>query len=139
MAATQRVASPPTEPFPALDPDPRTPTSLASPSNIIPTANSIEHTTFLRPHSQKSDLGSGDLSPKSGRPAALPVTLTGAAAEAELRKRKYQRTGEDSRETSPNPAVQAMQSLMGSGGISKPSDAPAPDKLSEPMQKVPRR
>lgn len=141
MAATQRAASPNTsphtEPFPALEADPRTPTSLTSPTNVIPTANNPENTNFLRPHSHKSGLESGDLSPKSGLPPAANLSLTGAAAEAELRKRKYQqRSNTASRETSPNPAVQAMQSLMGSGGISRPSDAPAPDKLSEPMQKA---
>ncbi|TKA27768.1 hypothetical protein B0A50_04869 [Salinomyces thailandicus] len=41
--------------------------------------------------------------------------------------------------SSPNPAVEAMQSLMGGGGMSRPSDAPTPDKLSEPMRKVAER
>ena len=136
MAATHRAASP-TEPFPALETDPRTPRSLTSPTDVIPTANNPETTNLLRSHSQKSGLGSGDLSPKSGRPVAPNLSLTGVAAEAELRKRKYQQSSNPaSRETSPNPAVQAMQSLMGSGGMSRPSDVPAPDKLSEPMQKA---
>lgn len=137
MAATHGAASPHMEPFPALETDPRTPTSLTSPANAISTGNNTEDTSLLRPHLQKSGLGSGDLSPKSGRPASENVSLTGAAAEAELRKRKYQQSSNtSSRETSPNPAVQAMQSLMGSGGVSRPSDAPAPDKLSEPMQRA---
>ena len=142
MAATNRAASPNTsphtEPFPALETDPRTPVSLTSPAHILPTANNTDTTNLLRPHLHKADLAGGDVSPKSGRLATSPVTLTGVAAEAELRKRKLQqeRSVEVERETTPNPALQAMQSLMGGGGISKPSDAPAPDKLSEPMQKV---
>src|ERR1700760_3050104 len=115
MAATTRAVSPNTsphtEPFPALETNPRTPVSLASPTNILPTANNTDTTNLLRPHSQKADLAGGDGSPKSGRLAASPVTLTGVAAEAELRKRKLQqeRSVEAERETSPNPALQAMQ------------------------------
>lgn len=51
-------------------------------------------------------------------------------------KRKRQQQDQDPRETSPNPAVAAMQSLMGGGGISKPADAPAPNKLSEGLRKA---
>ena len=59
---------------------------------------------------------------------------------AELKRRRQPQpqppkdTLDDSRQTSPNPAVQAMQNLMGGGGMSKPTDAPAPDKLSEPLR-----
>ena len=116
MATTTRAIS--AEPFPPLEGEPRTPTSLAK---------------LTSPNSQDATL-----SPKSRHLSSSPVTLTGVAATQEWRKRKQQlpRVAEDLRETSPNPAVQAMQSLMGAGGISKPSDAPAPDKLSEPLQRA---
>lgn len=39
-----------------------------------------------------------------------------------------------SRGTSPNPTQAALASLMGGGGMSKPTDHPAPNKLSEPLQ-----
>ncbi|KAK6432296.1 hypothetical protein LTR95_011533 [Oleoguttula sp. CCFEE 5521] len=59
-------------------------------------------------------------------------------AEAKRRKQQQQQQMESVRErqTSPNPQVQAMQALMGNEGISRPSDAPNPNKLSEPLRKV---
>ena len=139
MAATDHAPSPQTEPFPALDPEPRTPTSFALAQNAPTTVVVSDNQNLLRPKAaQRTDLTTGDVSPKSGKPGMSPLPLTGAAAMAELRKRKQQeqRPEGGSRETSPNPAVQAMQTLMGGGGVSKPSDAPAPEKLSEPMQKA---
>ena len=128
MATTARAESPRTEPFPAID-APRTPTSLAS--NPPTTFGGAENPHLLKTHS-------AEISPKSVKGGYSPLPLTGAAAMAELKKRKQQqqRQAGDSRETSPNPAVQAMQSLMGGGGVSKQSDAPAPEKLSEPMQQA---
>lgn len=35
---------------------------------------------------------------------------------------------------SPNPSINAMHALMGNGGMSKVSDAPLPNKLSEPVR-----
>ncbi|KAI7603992.1 hypothetical protein KC343_g14286 [Hortaea werneckii] len=58
---------------------------------------------------------------------------------AELKRRKLQQDIPEARQTSQNPAVNAMQSLMGGGGMSRPSDAPAPEKLSEPMRKAAER
>ena len=52
---------------------------------------------------------------------------------AEMRRRKQ---AESSRQTSPNPQVAAMQQLLGTGGMSKSTDAPAPDKMSSPLRKV---
>ena len=119
MAATTRATS--TEPFPALATGPRTPTSLAR----------IDSTTAGKEVS---------LSPKTNRLALSPVPLTGQAAMSEIKKRKQQqKAAGDSRETSPNPAVQAIKTLMGSGGMGKPGDAPAPDKVSEPLQLVAER
>lgn len=141
MAATKRAASPTTEPFPPLDAAPRTPTSLP--------ATAATHAHFAPAQSANPNLlkprtpGKPDsLSPKSLKPgytasaSPLPLPLTGAAAMAEIRKQQKQREGREERETSPNPAIQAMHSLMGAGGMSRPSDAPAPEKLSEPMQKA---
>lgn len=120
MAATTRAVS--TEPFPALESGPRTPNSQSrlSPANV-------GH--------------EGGVSPKSNKPGLSPVSLTGQAAMAELKKRKQQQraSGDSlSRETStsPNPNVQAVHTLMGGGGMSRPGDAPAPNKLSEPLQKA---
>ncbi|TKA73376.1 hypothetical protein B0A55_06375 [Friedmanniomyces simplex] len=55
---------------------------------------------------------------------------------ADLKRRKQQQESVEARQISPNPAVEAMHSLMGGGGISRQSDAPAPNKLSEPLRKV---
>ena len=142
MAATQRATSPHTEPFPALENAPRTPTSLPSVRNIPTTNGGPENPNLLRPlSSTKSDLTIADIPPKSDKPGLTPrftpVPLTGAAAMADLKKRKQQKEAAEARQTSPNPAVEAMQSLMGAtGGMSKASDAPSSKKLSEPLQKV---
>ncbi|RMY72351.1 hypothetical protein D0864_10434, partial [Hortaea werneckii] len=84
-----------------------------------------------------------NISPKSDKPGFSPATnavpLTGQAAMAELKRRKLQQDIPEARQTSQNPAVNAMQSLMGGGGMSRPSDAPAPEKLSEPMRKAAER
>ena len=133
MATTTR-ATPSTEPFPALESGPRTPTSIPVVTGVS------ENPNLLRPHSSHSS--DSALSPKSGEKPGFaaggsPLPLTGAAAMAELRKRKQQqKAAEEARELSSNPAVQAVQSLMGTGGMSKPSDAPAPDKLSEPLRQA---
>ncbi|SMQ52555.1 unnamed protein product [Zymoseptoria tritici ST99CH_3D7] len=99
----------------------------------------LELPTLARSIAQKSTptppkSSTRGLSPRTA--SALP--LTGAAAMAELKRRnKVQSNGvQDSRQTSPNPAVQAMHSLMGAGGMSRPTDAPAADKLSEPMRRA---
>lgn len=142
MAATKRAASPTTEPFPSLDQAPRTPTSLPSTAATHAhfSASTSENPNLLR---ARTPTKPGSLSPRSQKPgytaSASPLPLTGAAAMAEIRKQQkqqQQRDGRDDRETSPNPAMQAMHSLMGAGGMSKPSDAPAPNKLSEPLQKA---
>lgn len=139
--ATTRAATPQTEPFPPLE-GPRTPTSLAGGSHVPTTNDRAENPNILRPHSsRKSPLTSADVSPKSDRPGfsprRTPIPLTGLAAMADLKRRKQQEAAKEAtRQTSPNPAVEAMQSLMGGGGMSKASDAPAPNKLSEPMRKA---
>lgn len=58
-----------------------------------------------------------------------------AVAEAK-RNRQRLDTADAGTRTSPSPAVQAMQALMGGGGISRPNDSPAPTKLSEPLRKA---
>ncbi|EMC91330.1 hypothetical protein BAUCODRAFT_80627 [Baudoinia panamericana UAMH 10762] len=139
MATTQRPTTPQIEPFPPLESAPRTPSSLPSGANIPTTNGGAENPDLLRPHSRNTP---ADISPKSGKlgysPGTSPLPLTGQAAMAEL-KRQRQRQQKDtleSRQTSPNPVVGAMHALMGGGGMSKPSDAPAPEKLSEPLRKA---
>lgn len=129
MASTTRSISPHTEPFPPLEAAP-TPT-------LLPTSG-FENDSKLRPPAQQKVLADASPRPhKAGYPPSnSSVPLTGAAAMADLKRRKQQKAAEDARQTSPNPAAQAMQSLMGSGGMSKPSDAPAPNKLAEPLQRV---
>lgn len=120
MATTDRVKTP-SEHFSAA---PHTPTSISS------AATAGEQPSLLRPHADKLDRHATSLSPRS-----TPLPLTGAAAMAELKRRKQQQHNQNgSRQTSPNPQVQAMQSLLGTGGISRPQDAPATDKMSEPLR-----
>ncbi|KAK3699486.1 hypothetical protein LTR37_016443 [Vermiconidia calcicola] len=133
MAATTRTASPHTESFPPVDSDPRTPTSTKTTTSGAAHSRNLTTPTS----SAKSALKHSSLSPASGKRGASPQPLTGAAAIAELRKRKQQEVSGGSRDTSPNPAVQAMQNLFGRNeGMSKPSDAPAAAKLSEPLQRA---
>ncbi|GIZ49152.1 hypothetical protein CKM354_001218800 [Cercospora kikuchii] len=116
---------------------PRTSPSTSLTSGPGATAHgSLENSNLLRPSSQKPDPRTS-ASPKSDQvhlsPRATPLPLTGAAAMAEMKRRKQ---ADGSRQTSPNPQVAAMQSLLGTGGMSRPSDAPAPDKMSSPLRKV---
>lgn len=146
MAATSATtpAHPP-DSFAALDAAPRTPTS---PSSGLAKAGALENNHLLHKHlAHKPDNDPASaLSPKSARarlsPGRASLPLTGQAAMAELRRRKQQQQQQHkqpemgSRQTSPNPAVTAMQSLLGAGGMSRPEDAPAPDKLSEPLRQA---
>lgn len=105
-------------------------------------APSGENPNLLRPHPKLADRATSSASPSSDKahlsPRSTPLPLTGAAAMAELKRRKQQQQNQQarSRHTSPNPQVQAMQSLLGTGGMSRPEDAPAPNKMSEPFRKV---
>ncbi|KXT00092.1 hypothetical protein AC578_5786 [Pseudocercospora eumusae] len=142
ILATTRATTPST--FAALQGAPRTPTSISSGAGAPnPTsATSGENPKLLRPHAKAVDRATASLSPKSDTahvsPRSTPLPLTGAAAMAELKRRKQQQQNNraGSRQTSPNPQVQAMQSLLGTGGMSRPDDAPAPNKMSEPFRKV---
>ena len=148
MAATTRIASPETEPFPTLDAGPQISTPGIPTSHARAAPGAVDNPNILRNNSPRtSDKSGGTLSPRPGKLGfagnSSPVPLTGAAAMADLRKHKQQqqqqqqqRSAREDRETSTNPALQAMQTLLGAGGISRPSDAPTPNKLSEPMQKV---
>ncbi|CAK4029797.1 transcription factor btd-like [Lecanosticta acicola] len=152
MAMTTRATTPShPEQFAALEGAPRTPTSISS-GSVPPTTTSgaVGKSGLLRPTpSQRAGIAGAELplSPKSKQARLSPgraATLTGAAAMAELKRRKQQQqqsqknSGGESgdRQTSPNPAVAAMQSLMGPGGMSRVADAPAPDKLSEPLREA---
>lgn len=133
---------------------PRTPTSISSstggPESHTQTASASgsDSASLLQPnaHTHKAAVltarhTTASLSPKTEKPHPRShMSLTGAAAIAEMKRQKQaQQQGQSlmsSRQTSPNPQVQAMQSLLGAGGMSKPTDAPAPDKMSEPVRKA---
>lgn len=71
-------------------------------------------------------------------PAYSPQPLTGAAAMADARRHQdEQRAREMSRQVSPNPAVNALNSLLGANQLSKVRDAPAAaTTLAEPIAKA---
>lgn len=126
-----------TESFPALQVPSSTPSITPS---TLPTINEVAEAPASQ-SVQLPSLLSVESSPKFDRsrfsPARSPVALTGAIALADA-KRKRQQDTDRSRQTTPNPQVGAMQSLMGgpSAGMSRPSDAPVHSKLSEPLKKV---
>lgn len=145
MAATQRAVSPSSDLPPVREPT-RTPTSFPTDleARMTSAAGSPDllKSKRLRPSTGSTtnlDIASMSTESKhSNLQRRSPIQLTGAAAVAEAKRREQRErtTLEESKRTSPNPAVQAMQALMGGGGISRPSDSPAPNKLSEPMRKV---
>lgn len=141
MAAnTTRTATPHSEPFPPLDP--ASPPRIPRPSG--PPAISIfaESPSLRSLPTRKSDTGTGHPSPKSGAqrsPAAAALQFTGQAAMADLKRRNKQRADEEGRQTTPNPQLEAVQTLLGGGLQSRPSHTPTPDKLSEPMRRVVER
>ncbi|WPH03742.1 transcriptional regulator crz1 [Acrodontium crateriforme] len=137
MAApmTTRALSPNTEAFPPLQ--------VGSHTSTAPPTHFKESNTILAAPktTQTTDSPNVALATAQNKiissPRLSPALLTGAAAMAELKRRKQQQEADEARQTTPNPAVEAMQSLMGgSGAVSKVSDAPAADKLSEPMRKA---
>ncbi|KAJ8611749.1 hypothetical protein MRB53_037756 [Persea americana] len=156
-ATTSTRATTPTgtEPFPKLDTAPHTPSSIsgnpaqtstapAADISINPFANPFtnvsQNQSLLQPPAKAAlpAFTTADISPKSDKapfsPRRSPVALTGVAAMADARRKKQQ--DNMSRQTTPNPAVEAIHTLMGGGGLSRPTDAPAPNKLSEPMRKA---
>ncbi|KAK1052456.1 hypothetical protein LTR74_016516 [Friedmanniomyces endolithicus] len=52
------------------------------------------------------------------------------------KRQNHEQDSIEARQISPNPAIEAMHSLIGGSGMSRQSDAPAPNKLSEPLRKV---
>ncbi|KAK4889612.1 hypothetical protein LTR27_011596 [Elasticomyces elasticus] len=140
MAATQRTTTPPVDSYSSLDTAPRTPASLPGGSGAQ-AKTGAENPNLLQPHSQKRQLIDSDISPKTSNKRGYssresPAPLTGQAAMSDLRRRKQQQESAEARQMSPNLAVQAMHSLMGGGGMSRQSDAPAPNKLSEPLRQA---
>ncbi|RMY19088.1 hypothetical protein D0867_04891 [Hortaea werneckii] len=141
MAATTRATTPQNDPFRQVE-NPHTPASQPASGNG--TRSGEQSAQSLQPVSvRRHRITPENISPKSDKPGFSPATnavpLTGQAAMAELKRRKLQQDIPEARQTSQNPAVDAMQSLMGGGGMSRPSDAPAPEKLSEPMRKAAER
>ena len=99
-------------------------------------SNELDDST-LKPTNAMSGL---EMGLKGNKNAISPANLTGAVAAAENKRQKEQAQADPgSVGTSPNLKVQALHSLVGSGGLSRPSDAPAPDKLSEPLQSAANR
>lgn len=143
MATATREQTPGTETFARIDEAPRTPASLPSISHTL-LCDVPETTNLLRPYkpaSSKSNYITNLLQPNSPKqlysPRTPPPQLTGAAAMAEARRRRnQQKSQDDSRQTSPNPAAAALGALMGSTGMSRASDAPAADQVSEPMRRL---
>jgi len=141
MAATTRAGTP-SHPSDQFAFQTRTPSSLSPGSLPTTVSGALENPSLLRPHSGQRKSASN--SPKTDKARLSPGragALTGAAAMAEMKRRKFaqqqqQNMGNGSRQTSPNPVVAAMHSLMGHGGMSRPTDAPAPNKLSEPLRRV---
>ncbi|KAK0264624.1 hypothetical protein LTS00_018028, partial [Friedmanniomyces endolithicus] len=141
MANIQQATTPPTEPFPPLEVAPRTPASPPGGSSVQDYGIGNQNPNLLRPHSQHKLLADSDISPKTSNkrgysPRSSSAPLTGQAAMSDLKRRKQQQESVEARQISPNSAIEAMHSLMGGGGMSRHSDAPAPDKLSEPLRKV---
>ncbi|RMY88805.1 hypothetical protein D0862_10348 [Hortaea werneckii] len=141
MAATTRATTPQNDPFRQVE-NPHTPASQPVSGNA--TRPGEQSAQSLQPGSaRRHRITPENISPKSDKPGFSPATnavpLTGQATMAELKRRKLQQDIPEAIQTSQNPAVDAMQSLMGGGGMSRPSDAPAPEKLSEPMRKAAER
>ncbi|KAF2710314.1 hypothetical protein K504DRAFT_405372, partial [Pleomassaria siparia CBS 279.74] len=128
MAASTRAITPThTGPFTAPN-RPTTPAKLGSNANAH-SRNSNSSATFGT-HLTKSPRG---LSPRHS-----PQPLTGAAALAEERRHRDQ---QESRKTSPNPAIAVVQSLIGpnhSHMSNRPKDSsPVPiAQMSAPLEKI---
>ncbi|KAK4969867.1 hypothetical protein LTR66_011636, partial [Elasticomyces elasticus] len=136
MATTTKPSTPKTETLSLREQAPRTPTSIP-PVSQQPTSLLLDNPYLLRPHSShKPDPSPGAAtSLKKGRLLAFsPQPLTGAAAMIEERRRRQQQAEEGSRHTSPNPAMNALNTLSG-GGMSRATAAPV-IPMSEAMKKV---
>nr|POE82766.1 transcriptional regulator crz1 [Quercus suber] len=142
MADTARATTSRTEPFPPLDAGP--PATVTAPDLVPapPTINVVADDDSTPSHSTPATShvpGAAHLSVKSAKeslPGAAALQLTGQAAMADLKRRNKQKAAEEARQTSPNPQVEAMQTLMGGAAQSRASDGSDSDKLSEPMRRV---
>ncbi|KAF2499450.1 hypothetical protein BU16DRAFT_557775 [Lophium mytilinum] len=126
MAASTRAITPTHTGHFAAANAPSTPTSISS------VAQPIAASQNLATRLTKSPLPG--LSPRLS-----PQPLTGAAAMADERRHREQQAREASRQTSPNPAMAALKTLVGvdSSPVSRPTDAPpAPTQISEPLAKA---
>ena len=142
MAAINRASTPKAEPFPSINAAPHTPTSLPTTSHPSYTRELDSQRFQKSPATDalRTPFSRASLSPKISRqglsPRASPQPLTGAAAMADVRRRRQQKAQEEARQTSPNPAATALSALMGSTGMSKANNAPSTSQMSEPMQRV---
>ncbi|GME51999.1 Transcriptional regulator CRZ1 [Neofusicoccum parvum] len=135
-----------TGPFPPAPQAPDTPTSVS------PVQQPIGANAFKGRHAQTPQITLDPSlpspttanTPKSPAfkltPGYSPQPLTGAAAMAEERRHlDEQRAREMSRQVSPNPAVSALNNLLGTSQMSKMRDAPAAvTTLAEPIAKAAR-
>lgn len=135
-----------TGPFPPAPQAPDTPTSVS------PVQQPIGANAFKGRHAQTPQITLDPSlpspttanTPKSPAfkltPGYSPQPLTGAAAMAEERRHlDEQRAREMSRQVSPNPAVSALNNLLGTNQMSKMRDAPAAvTTLAEPIAKAAR-
>ncbi|KAF2759411.1 hypothetical protein EJ05DRAFT_345027 [Pseudovirgaria hyperparasitica] len=124
MAASTRAITPSqTGPFTASGVAPATPNA----SSLQPDANST--IAALRASSK---------SPSAISPRSSPQPLTGTAALAEQRAEKERKAREEARNISHNPATTALNALLKSESMSRPTDGPvAPAaQMSKPLQQV---
>ncbi|OCK79093.1 hypothetical protein K432DRAFT_300643 [Lepidopterella palustris CBS 459.81] len=147
MAASTRAITPThTGPFSSAN-APNTPTSISSvapPIGANAARDNISNTSLNPNTTSATKFGVGaplpSKSPRPGLPTRIsPQPLTGADVMAEDRRLREQQAKEQSRQTSPNPALNVVKSLLGAdqSSMSRPKDAPpAPTQLSEPLAKA---
>jgi len=116
-------------------------TSAADPLSMI--VDSPKPTTPTVRDSQKTPPKPSPSPPKLRHTGLSMSTsklrLTGAAAMAEMKRHSQEpqsRLDTVGRQTSPNPAVEAVRSLVSGGGMSRASDAPTVTKLSSPLRQA---
>lgn len=149
------TANTPTENLAAFVTLPDNPTSVASAANPSKAANpanflkpqpprkrrrSSERSNLLSPVETSRTASPALISPKTAfSPSYTPRALTAAAAMVDEKRQRQEQEKILSRQTSPNPARNALGTLLGGqgGGISRPQDAPNPaNTLSEPIAAI---
>lgn len=135
MATAPVVASPDTSlPHPSAQAPSPTPSTTAETTE----ATRQPSPSRKRRRSEKSSTARTLQSPLTGATKATSPLgdraqplLTGAAALADEQRAREKQTQAEARQTSPNPARQAIEGMM-SGGMSKIEDGPGASRASEP-------